>query len=181
MPSFLFFLVLGPRGPLPTFFLLRPRGQQSDHATMAPSPPPPSRRPARASGPPSPPPSAAPPPAPAPSAPVPSAPAPSAPVLPGSAAAASSRPPRPPLPPLPAVESSSRARQHARDVLSRMHQDGAVFAQPCARCVTRGEVCWGQLSGTVSKKCGPCVYGGKPCAIARDQVGSPFSGEKETH
>ena len=164
--------------PRNIIFLLRPRGHRHCLADMAPSPPP-HRRSARGSAPPSSspsappssPPSAAPVPAPAPSAPAPSAPAPPAPA-PSAAAAPSSRPSRPPLPPLQAIESSSRARQHVRDMLTRMHQDGAVFAQPCARCVSRGEVCWGQLSGVVSKKCGPCVYGGKPCAVARDQVSS---------
>jgi hypothetical protein len=79
----------------------------------------------------------------------------------------------PPVPPLPFVDTGSRARAHVRDVLLRLHADAVVFAQPCARCVSRGETCWGQVSGAVSKKCGPCVYGGKPCGVARDQVSRP--------
>ena len=79
-------------------------------------------------------------------------------------------PSAPSVPSMPFIDTGSRARMHARDVLSRIHADAVVFAQPCARCVSRGETCWGQASGVVSKKCGPCVYGGKPCGVARDQV-----------
>ena len=82
-------------------------------------------------------------------------------------------PSAPAVPSMPFIDTGSRARMHARDVLSRLHANAVVFAQPCARCVSRGETCWGQVTGAVSKKCGPCVYGGKPCGVAKDQVSRP--------
>ena len=101
-------------------------------------------------------------------------PPPPAPAAPAAPPPAPPAPPREPaVPALPYVDTGSRARMHARDMLSRIYADAVVFARPCDRCVSRGETCWGQTSGAVSKKCGPCVYGGKPCGLVRDPVSHP--------
>jgi hypothetical protein len=76
----------------------------------------------------------------------------------------------PPLPPMPRAEGESRSRKHAREMLARLHPRSVVFASRCARCRQKSEVCWGSSSGDVSVKCGPCIYAGRTCELARDQV-----------
>ena len=103
----------------------------------------------------------------APSRPAPGAPAPS---RPGPGAPALSQQVAPRLPPLPTVEGDSRTRRHTRDMMARLHPASAVFLVGCSRCLARGEVCWGSVSGTISGKCGNCIYAGKPCDLTRDAV-----------
>jgi hypothetical protein len=79
-----------------------------------------------------------------------------------------------PLPPLRAATGESRSRQGARDLLSRLHDQGSVFALRCSRCASRNAVCWGSASGALSLKCGECVRTGKPCDLQRDQVSEPL-------
>ena len=111
-------------------------------------------------------------PAPSPAAPSPAAPSPVAPSPAVTQHSTAARPP--PLPPLPRAEGDSRSRVHARELLARLHPRAVVFASRCRRCATKSEICWGSSSGDVSIKCGPCIYAGRTCELARDQVSFPF-------